>query len=501
MAVEIKRSERRIHSPLLDNLRQFATLPLPPWLYLAMQPDHVRHALEQEVAEFVSGELSIRECEIRRLRLKSGSACWSGTYRLTIDGPQWRQSQVIELFGIVSPPGLPEPPSPPSYVAFGNIGWRCYLPGLRLELQVQPAAADLPALPHLMDPEEARLLIQWCLHAFLPVNEDFSLRACTPQVMRYKRGSRCTILYHLDYPAYHERASDWPQRVVAKVYAGEKGLNAYHAMQALWQSPLAKGSVVDIARPLAYLPDIKTLLQGPIDEEQTYKQLIRSAMHLKTPAILAELEDYTRSIAIGLAALHHSGVSYGETVRWEDELADLKERDARLGTAIPQLAGAMVPMLRWLETVASSHPADPVGPAHQSFRPAQVLLNKGRIGFIDFDGFCQAEPAMDVALFLTGLKQIGLSAFDEELGNDGSVEAVDEAAYAWRLDRLDRLCEAFLEAYMSVASVSRLRIALWETVDLLTLVVGSWIKVKPSRLDTVMLLLERQLNATDLMHT
>jgi hypothetical protein len=43
--------------------------------------------------------------------------------------------------------------------------------------------------------------------------------------------------------------------------------------------------------------------------------------------------------------------------------------------------------------------------------------------------------------------------------------------------------------------VSRRRIALWEALDLLTLVLYCWTKVEPERLPDTMLLLERHLEA------
>src|SRR5207248_9088057 len=98
-------------------------------------------------------------------------------------------------------------------------------------------------------------------------------RSCVPRVMRYKPGSRCTILYHLEYPPGPD--AGWPELVVAKTYAGDKGRIAWEGMRALWASPLARSSAVTIAEPLAFLPEMNVLVQGPIREEQTLHDLIR----------------------------------------------------------------------------------------------------------------------------------------------------------------------------------------------------------------------------------
>ena len=478
---------------MLDSLRRFATLPMPEWLSAGIQPERVHNALTRHVPEFASSELVLRDCKVRRLRLKGDNNRWSGVYELTVDGAHAEQSRVVGLRGTLIPPDAVEPDHgiPP---AFGSDGWHCYLPELRLEFETQPPETELAALPLLTDPLEARVLLEQSIRAGAEAYRGLRIQACTPEVMRHKPGSRCTVLYHLEYGAELAPHHGWPEIVVAKTYAGDKGLNAYNSMRALWNSTLAASSAVAIAEPLAYLPDMKVLVQGPIHEEQTLKTLIRSAMSSGTPEALDELHDYTRKTAAGLAALHRSGVDYGETVTWEDELAEIRELTARLGAAIPQLADAAAPLFAQLEAVAAEYPADPLGPSHRSFRPAQVLLDHGQIGFIDFDGFCQAEPAMDLALFMAGIKNLGLS----ESHHDEAYDVMDHETRLARIAQLEALCKTFIDKYTALAPVSRQRIVLWESLDLLNVVVGSWTKIKPERLDNTMFLLERHIRASGL---
>jgi len=252
-------------------------------------------------------------------------------------------------------------------------------------------------------------------------------------------------------------------------------------MRALWDSPLARSRSVAIAEPLAFLPELRVLVQGGVREEQTLKEFLRFALREGTPEALGELRCYMRQSALGLAELHRCGVTHGKTFTWEDKLAEIRERNARLAVYMPQHAEATTELLTRLERLAAQYPPDPPVPAHGSFRPAQVLLHKEGLAFIDFDEFCQAEPALDLALFITALKHSALSKVK-----------TDQTRTA-RLAQLEEICAVFLDAYTSVTPVSRHRVALWEALDLVALLQDIWTHVDPERFDETVLLLERHL--------
>ncbi|MFL5806400.1 MAG: phosphotransferase [Roseiflexaceae bacterium] len=159
---------------------------------------------------------------------------------------------------------------------------------------------------------------------------------------------------------------------------------------------------------------------------------------------------------------------------------------------MPELAGAATSLLAMLDVYAAATPPDPPVFAHGTFRPNQVLLHQGQIGLIDFDSWCLAEPALDLALFLTSIKDVGLTAMSKaaqhELGTP-----LDTAARLAHLARLEAICDMFLEHYMTLMPVSRLRVILWEALALFALVLRSWDCVKSVRLENTMLLLDRHI--------
>ena len=100
-----------------------------------------------------------------------------------------------------------------------------------------------------------------------------------------------------------------------------------------------------------------------------------------------------RMTALGLVELHRANAHIGDTSVWEDELAEVQEVVDRLASAVPELEGVASPLISRLQAIAAGTGPIPPVPTHGTFRPAQVLINAGQIGFIDFDGFCQAEPS------------------------------------------------------------------------------------------------------------
>lgn len=474
------------HAPaaaIWRGLTRFAALP--DWLNAATDPDQVVRSLTGAVPELASGALAVQECDIGHVRIKRD--VWTGVYALTVARPGGGEPEIVELLGTILPPGQSAPASADTGVAFGEEGWRGFLPDLRLALELRPPDAALPALPILTDPEQARALLERSIRAAAPVYRDLRIESVAPKVMRYTPGSRCTVLYRITYPAGLAEGRGRPEIVVAKTYKGGKGRHAYAGMRALWDAPFAKHGGVTLAEPLAFLPELNVLVQGPIREEQTLQQLIETAVRADSPEADAALAGFIRQTAAGLAGLHRSEVRFGDVRTWDDELAEVRQVVDTLASAVPEIAAAAEPLLAWLEVRAAGTPPDPTQTAHGTFRPGQVLIHQGTIGFIDFDSFCQAEPALDLSLFLRRTKDIALSA-------QGDGAGAGRATREQLLARAEAICEDFLHAYEAYNPVSRERVALWEALDLFTLVLHSWTKVKPERLQNAMFALERHLS-------
>jgi hypothetical protein len=164
-------------------------------------------------------------------------------------------------------------------------------------------------------------------------------------------------------------------------------------------------------------------VQGPVPEERTLEDLIGAAF-ARPEAPLDEARQFVRLAAAGLAALHRSGVGPGEIVTWREQYDELGEMLDRIRRVVPD-AGL-----------------------DEAIRP-----------LIDFDAYCQAEPAMDVGEFVAALPDLATKA-------------------GAHLDRADALAEEFLAAYERLAPLSRERVALWRDLHFTVEALRTWTKPK-----------------------
>ena len=233
-----------------------------------------------------------------------------------------------------------------------------------------------------------------------------------------------------------------------------------------------------IAEPLAIFPDINVVVQRVVPGELSLKEHIKTVFAGGVSAGVDALSGPVRKAGRGLAELHASKAPGGPFVTWTTQIDALCHATDELVAVVPELAGAMQPLVASLETFALDVPAGPLVATHRSFRPAQILLDDDDIAFIDFDGFCQAEAGLDLALFRTTLCDLALRA----LTKDDS-QPLDAGERRECQVELNELCATFLAGYEEVGRISRPRLALWDVLTSAKDIVDCWRKVKFEHLE------------------
>ena len=468
-----------------DGLQAFRELP--DWMMAARNPERICAALSQAIPEFQSGQLILHECDSSNVRYKGEN--WQGFYELTVSKAGEPEPYTINLQGVLSAPGVHAGRALLVENALEDKDWHAFIPALNLELWKKEPESVLSSLELLTDPEQSRQYLMSQIRAGSSAYPDLEIGASHPRIARYKPGSRCTIVYHLDYPLGADER--WPELVVAKTYRKEKGQNAYESMRALWDSPLSSSDALKIAEPLAYDPDLKVMIQGPIRQEKTLKELTVRAVTAGTPEAYDELSEAMCKTARGLAELHKTDIELGKVYGWKDDEEQVRESIDELATSVPSLGPAAYPLLERLNALEVSSDPDPAVASHGTFRPAQVLLHNGEIGFIDFDSCCKAEPAKDLGLFLCAFLRAGMATVDFD-DIEVSSEELDDGGRRARFERLIAISEGFLDEYERANKpINRQRVALFEALELFILIQHAWTKIKVRELNDIMYVLEQ----------
>ncbi len=476
-------STEPIANPAEQAIRQLASIP--PWLAAALDADQVVRALNRHVAEFASGALTLRGCAIDMLHLKGADGEWGRNWKLSVAGPDGEQSIPVRV--TLLPPGATAEELPATPPPFEADDWQCWLPELGLVLKRGRAkkSKDFAALKLLMDPEQSRELIERSLRAQAAGYAQVAVHSCTPQMVHNKPGKSTVIRYRLGYGP-EATGQGWRDTIIVKVYGDDTGRNAFAGMHAVWDAGLRDSAAVRVPEPLAYLDEQQATVQGPVPEERDLEKMLLALLLSDDPAEQDALRQAFYATGVALAAFHRSGGTVEARTTWQDGFAEAAEQLESLRVPFPEPIAAIEQVVERLRALEAATPADAPVPTHGAFRPEQILVAGTQIGFIDFDAFCMAEPAFDLALFRASAMDNGL--YDEH------IKLRDQAEADARRARIDALNESFLAGYEANAPVSRQRVALWEAIFYLNDSLQCWTKPRPNDQRLVVQLLERHLH-------
>src|SRR5215204_2527453 len=153
---------------------------------------------------------------------------------------------------------------------------------------------------------------------------------------------------------------------------------------------IGKGCYLTIPEPIAYLPELKLLLQGRAPGRALYEYIDHPAEALKPVSFTARW----------LAKLHKTRVTGVPVLPMEYEEMKLHNYRDVLMRICPQFAARVE---SFAERILSSLEAlDPrqVVPTHGDFQPKNIYILRNRVTVIDFDRFALAHPARDVGHFI-----------------------------------------------------------------------------------------------------
>jgi Ser/Thr protein kinase RdoA (MazF antagonist) len=198
---------------------------------------------------------------------------------------------------------------------------------------------------------------------------------------------------------------------------------------------------------VAYLPEWRLLLQESVpgrDFRLVFAELTPDAI---TPEQFARVRRHLAGIVAALRSLQRAPLGGGPVLSFEKLFAEQERNLAYLRGAEPRLAGEIAAVRDELLRVERDTRKAGLVFSHGDFAHGNVLIDGETVGIIDFDKSGAAEPAYDIAYFLTHLWSFGLR-------------------HPKRMGTVARLWKDMRDEYLSLApEVSSERLAVYETLD------------------------------------
>ena len=277
------------------------------------------------------------------------------------------------------------------------------------------AASDtqMPSIGPALDPAEVKAEFKRGLPRL--AGEDGQVVVKSIRVTRHKPGKRCVI----EYDVRVERPGG-PRRkaiLIGKVRARRFGNEAYRLLDALWNAGFQRDSPdgISVPEPMGVIPRFQMWLQRKVPGNV-------ASPRLAGPGGVA----LARRIAEAIHKLHQANVPTDRAHTMADELRILHQCLAGVGQSRPELSGRLERILKACDPLGASVPAPKACGIHRDFYPAQVMVDGERLCLIDFDLYCQGDPALDVGNFLGHVIEESVRTLSDPAALNDRVEAMEE---------------------------------------------------------------------------
>lgn len=260
----------------------------------------------------------------------------------------------------------------------------------RIDQLASPSTSRTLAVAILTSQDVMRDLFQTTLARLF--SDGIVVNECRPKVLKRRFGSRQVIAYRLAYYSNKTGRNISTIEVVGKRYADPReGEKAFRTMYMLWNSEFGENTELKIPRPLCYLQDYKLLIQ-------------EKAQGMPLSEYLGRGDDgasaWMRLVARWLAKLHRSNVAFDGIEVYEDDKTPLPNYAQELGKRYPYHISQLEELAASIQYRLASFESASRAWIHGDFHPENIFVTRNRATVIDFDQFCQSDPARDLGYFI-----------------------------------------------------------------------------------------------------
>src|SRR5215211_687058 len=371
------------------------TDPSFPQLQVVGDPESMRGVFQKHLRPLNNKAYHIRDCHLSRVRYRRGDRCvLQYTLRLAeadsgAERIQWvtgvmyaddktrrkweklRDSYSKRISEIVS-----------TFEPFS------FIPDLGMLVQVFPYDRRLPTLPLLIAEPLPELKLP-LLARFGPGN--WRTEGWNVEPVRYRAGLGAAL--RLTVQGQDDATGRRIERRFFAIYfrVEDQGQRTHQVLRALWKQTRANGEGFTVAKPLAYLNGLRTLLQEEAPGTPLEEILLGDR----------DTTEAVRRVAQALAAFNQ-GDAPATTRRYllADQVADLERARRLLGWACPHLRLEVESII---EGVLAGLQEVPLGSTHRDLKPDHIFVDGERTIFIDLDSLAKADPVLDHAYLLARL--------------------------------------------------------------------------------------------------
>jgi hypothetical protein len=342
---------------------------------------------------------------------------------------------------------------------------------LGMVVHVFPIDGELPTLAAATDPTVAARAIGELLVA--NGRRDIRVEGARAEPVHYSRRHRCMLRYHL--------VVEGGRRLVVYGKVANEGSGAHIPAMVDALRVTFAGAGVAVPECLGFSEDLQLVVFTEIPGAPRVAQLLLARLRGEPPGGGLTVEDAVEACGQTAAALHTSALRLGARRPLHAELARLRDNLVPIRRLAPEVAEPLGHWLEVAETLGAATPALDLCQCHGDFSYTQLIFDGPDVGLVDFDSFCQAEPALDLGQFLAYLRYAGVKA--------SSTTAAERARVS------ERLAERFTTAYTAAGGPAEAveRVAVYEVVSLLRMAEHAWHNLKGRRLDHIVTALGERL--------
>ncbi|MGZ6347666.1 MAG: phosphotransferase family protein, partial [Anaerolineales bacterium] len=335
---------------------------------------------------------------------------------------------------------------------------------LNMALCAFPIDGLIPTLVHATDPHRIAGILAETLPEAL--SGEFQVKDVRLLLAHYGRYKRCVLRYSI---AGIQTKTQAPHdlTVYGKVDSDGLGGSTLSIISALKEKLREPGIPYRFRIPnsLGYFPDLQLLLMEALPGKPFFKDLLKTWTangHKSKPESIAHGDEVTlelaiRTCALIAATLHGSGIELGRRNTLDLQVAKLREEADFLHQVFPELGSQIRSWIDQIVEFGQGYTELPLCFSHGDFTYTQLVFEGKDGGLVDFDSFCQAEPAQDLGHYLA-YQRLNIIK-DQDPNHPFPPEAIE------------RLCALFLDTYIDASkawikdeALLRGRVAIYELI-------------------------------------